>query len=98
MDFNFSFSFDYNSLKKGELDSIATDDSEIKSVFENGNSKLYITTQHEYMLGYSDKKRIVGIYFDTKTKNHDLRITKVGLPDEKKIKDFYCCCEEGRSR
>ena len=95
MDFNFSLKFDYSFLNKK---SIRTNNKEISSVFANRNSGLYQGAENLYMIGYSSRKRIIGIFFDTKTNNHDIRVIKVILPDESKIKEFYCACEESSGR
>jgi len=92
MDFNFSFTIDYSSIKGSELKSINTNFREIRSVLNNENMRLYDGTKGFYVIGYSIQKRIIGIYFDTETNKCDIRLTKVSLPDEKKIQDFYCCC------
>jgi uncharacterized DUF497 family protein len=88
------FSYDYSNLDGGELSKLKITFQEIKSVFENPNSKNYYLMGFGFekliyfQIGYSSKQKFLSVVYDFASDK--IRFLAIKLSEEYEIQDYYC--------
>ncbi len=87
---NFDLTLDFSLISAPELSSIRVNHTEVKSVFENKNSRYEDFGDFRFAIGYSSKSKFLSVAFDTQTEIADIRVLKVYLSHETEIQKIYC--------
>lgn len=87
---NFSFTLDFSLVSAIDLSAIRVNHAEVRSVFENKNSKYEDFGDFRFVIGYSNKSKFLSIPFDTQTEIADIRVLEVYLSYESEIQEIYC--------
>jgi len=91
MDPNFDYLYDFSQIDLVELKQFFINRSEVISVFNNPFSKLEPFRGFLYLIGFSERKKIIQIAFNiSKNINFEIELLQIDLPDEKDIKKYYC--------
>lgn len=87
---NINFTLDFNLVSAPTLMGMRVNHAEVRSVFENENSKFQDFGEFRFVIGYSNKSKFLSIPFDTHTEIADIRVLDVYLSYETEIQKIYC--------